>query len=447
MSPSMAGRAPSFASERKTDVRVLLIAEAANPEWASVPLVGYSACEAIRRVVDAHVVTQVRNRDALLRAGWVEGKDFTAIDSEVVAKPLYELGEAIRRVTGLGWTVTTAFGGLAYYGFEHLVWREFGERITAREFDVVHRVTPLSPTTPSVIGTRCAKVGVPFVWGPINGGVPWPAEFREAQHKEGELLSYVRDAYKLLPGYAGTRSAAKAILVGSKATLADIEPRYRDRCIYLPENAIDPARFSQAVEGPVRSPLRVAWIGRMVPYKGADMLLEAAAGLAREGKLVLDLIGDGPERPALEALVDRLGIRDAVRMDGWIDHKLLQHRLRESDVFAFPSIREFGGGVVLEAMALGLAPIVVGYAGPDELVTDDTGLRIPIGARASVIEGFREALERFVGAPDDVRRFGTKSRERVTRLFTWDAKAAQIAEVYRFVLGRGPKPDFGMPLR
>ena len=295
----MAGRAPVVDAERKTDVRVLLIAEAANPEWASVPLVGYSACEALRRVVDAHVVTQVRNRDALVRAGWVEGKDFTAIDSEVVAKPLYELGEAIRRVTGLGWTVTTAFGGLAYYGFEHLVWREFGDRIAAREFDVVHRVTPLSPTTPSVIGTRCAKVGVPFVWGPINGGVPWPSEFRDAQHKEGELLSYVRDAYKLLPGYAGTRSAAKAILVGSKATLADVEPRYRDRCIYLPENAIDPSRFSESVSGPVRKPLRVAWIGRMVPYKGADMLLEAAAGLAREGKVVLDLIGDGPERPAL----------------------------------------------------------------------------------------------------------------------------------------------------
>jgi len=102
---------------------------------------------------------------------------------------------------------------------------------------------------------------------------------------------------------------------------------------------------------------------------------------------------------------------------------------------------------VLEAMALGLAPIVVGYAGPDELVTDETGLRVAIGSRETVIAGFARALERFVESPDDVRTFGTKARERVTRLFTWEAKAAQIAEVYRYVLGRGPKPDFGMPLR
>lgn len=115
--------------------------------------------------------------------------------------------------------------------------------IAPRDDDVVHRVTPLSPTTPSLMARRCRRAGVPFVLGPLNGGVPWPAEFREAQHREREWLAYVRDAYKLLPGYRSTREDSAAILVGSQATFAQLPECHRARAVYLPENAVDPARF------------------------------------------------------------------------------------------------------------------------------------------------------------------------------------------------------------
>jgi glycosyltransferase involved in cell wall biosynthesis len=133
-------------------------------------------------------------------------------------------------------------------------------------------------------------------------------------------------------------------------------------------------------------------------------------------------------------------------LDGWVPHEKLQSRLRQSQLFGFPSVREFGGAVVLEAMATGLVPIVVGYAGPNELVSDATGVRVAIGSRDEIVSRVRAALERFVADPTLVAEMGGRARGRAMSLFTWTAKARQVREVYRWVLGERDKPNFGMPL-
>jgi glycosyltransferase involved in cell wall biosynthesis len=425
---------------------VLVLAESANPEWVSVPLVGWSHAEALSRHAHVHVVTQVRNREAIVRRGWREGVEFTVIDNESSARAVWKTSELVRGGSGKGWTTVTALSALPYYHFEHLVWRRFRHDLLSRKFDLVHRVTPLSPTTPSLIARQCRRSGVPFVIGPLNGGVPWPKEFREAQHREREWLAYVRDAYKLLPGYRSTLENAAAVLVGSQATFAQLPQRHRTRAVYLPENAVDPARFPAVARPSPRKPLRVIFVGRLVPYKGADMLIEAIAPLLSKGELELEIVGDGPDMPTLRRLIGELGLSDKVSLSGWIAHTELHERMARADIFGFPSIREFGGGVVLEAMAMGLVPVVADYAGPRELVSAATGIRVPLGRRAELVAGFRRALEQLADQPDRVRAMGTRARERVLELFTWDAKARQTCEVYRWVLGAREKPDFGMPI-
>jgi glycosyltransferase involved in cell wall biosynthesis len=427
-------------------LKVLLIAEGANPDQSSVALEGWSLSRALLRHVDGHVAVQIRNRGAIEKAGWQEGREFTAIDAENVAVPMDRFREAVQKVTGLGWTFTTALSIVPYFQFERLVWKRFGEAIQRREFDIVHRVIPLSPTTPSLIATRCQAAGVPFVWGPINGGVPWPKEFRDRLRSEGEWLSYIRDAHRLMPYYAATRRSASALIAGSTNVWEQLTP-YRDKCVYIPENAIDPERFAvePAIPPQGGGPLRVSFVGRLVPYKGADMLIEAAAPLIRAGKVVVDIIGDGPQMPELKRQVAEAQLGSGVELDGWIDHRLLAARLVRSQVFGFPSVREFGGAVVLEAMALGIAPLIVDYAGPAEHVTEKTGFKVPIGSREAVVTGFRKFLEELAADPERARVVGQRARRRVFRHYTWDVKAREIVEVYDWVLGKRGRPDYGMP--
>ncbi|MEN8657154.1 glycosyltransferase family 4 protein [Marivita sp.] len=422
--------------------RVLAIAEAANPEWVSVPLVGWSMAQALREVADVHLVTQVRNRDAILRAGLVEGRDFTAIDSEAVARPLWSVAEKLRMGDGKGWTTLQAINALIYPWFERMVWQQFGPAIKAGEFDVVHRITPLSPTITSPIARKVDRAGVPFVLGPLNGGVPWPKHFDAERRAEKEWLSYLRNAYKHLPGRARTLKHASAVVVGSRHTQSEIPASYQDKTVYIPENGIDPSRFNQIAQ-PTGDVLKACFVGRLVPYKGADMLITASAELLRSERMTLDIIGDGPMLGQLQDQAKFLDCERGLTFHKWIPHAEVQSILSQSHILSFPSIREFGGGVVLEAMALGVVPLIVDYAGPGELVSADTGFKVPCGSREDIIAAFAETLTRLSDNPASLAPLARNAKARVDDYFLWPRKAEQIRHVYDWALDerRAEKPD------
>ena len=436
-----------MAEQCERRLRALIIAESCNPEWASVPLVGWSHSQALTARTDGHLVTHARQRPALLRAGLREGEDFTALEVPAVERSLATLSRLLGVPYGSNkaWTMHTAFSAVDYPWFERRVWQRFGERLRRHEFDVVHRLTPLSPAIPSPLARLCRRAGVPFVLGPLNGGLPWPTGFLNVRVAEREWLGFARGAARLVPGYSSTRACSAAILVGSRHAWAEISKRFRRKTVYVPENGIDQARFPEAVAAPPGLPLRVAFAGRLVPIKAVDMLVEAAAPLARDGRLSLTIAGEGPQRPALEALVAREGIASCVHFAGWVEHARVREVLAGCHLFGFPSIRDFGGAAVLEAMALGLVPLVVDYGGPGELVSPSTGFAVPMGSRRQIVRRLAEVLRALVADPRPLLDMSCRARERALRSFTWDTKAEQVLEVYDFALGRRPRPDFGMP--
>ena len=426
-------------------LKVLVIAEAANPDWTSVPLIGWSHAAALKSVCDAHLVTQIRNRQAILNQGWKEGVDFTAIDSEKLNRPIHRLSTFLRGGNKSAWTISTALASLIYPYFEYLCWKTFQARLIAGEFDVVHRITPVSPTAPSYLAKKLRNINVPFVVGPLNGGVAWPSQFSGVPRKEKEWLSHIRGIYRWLPGYRSLLDNCSAIISGSSATFNQLPKRIRQKQFYVAENAIDPDRFSLTHDGQYELPLKAAFVGRLVPYKGADMALEALEPLLKVGKIRFDIYGDGPEKQHLQSLVDDLDLSDYVTIHGFVSHAELQAKLVCADVLVFPSIREFGGGVVLESMALGVVPIVVDYAGPAELVSDEIGYLVPMGNRESIIDDLRLTLDAICADPAQLQKRRKAGIAKVSECYTWTKKAEQSKEIYLWVTGRGLKPTYQNP--
>jgi glycosyltransferase involved in cell wall biosynthesis len=389
---------------------------------------------ALRELVDGHIVTQIRNRDAFLRAGLIENKDFTAIDSERLAKPMWKLASLIRGGNELGWTTMQAFAPISYYYFERLLWKQFGEQIRSHQFDLVHRLTPLSPTTPSIIAKRCARAGVPFLLGPLNGGVPWPKWFQEERRKEKEWLAPIRGAYRLLPGYRSTLKHSAAILIGSKDTMQQLPRWCANKAHYVIDNGIDPTRFTQPRDRQPALPLQLLFVGRLVPYKGADMAIEAAEPLLADGRAELTIVGDGPERQRLRELAARSARPSAIRFTGEIPHKQIGEHFAAADLFVFPSIREFGGAVVLEAMVMGAVPVIVNYGGPAELVSQEASYCLDVGPRLQIVQSLRNTLETVAANPSVLLQKITAGQQRVKSELTWQAKAKQVVDIYLKVL-------------
>lgn len=424
--------------ENTNGMRVLILAEVCNPDWPSLPVVGYKFARAIANYADVVVVTQIRNKPNIDRDGMGKAK-VVYLDTENIAAPVYKLADALSGGKSRGETIKVAIGNFINLAFEWAVWKHFQQDLRNGRFDVVHRLTPMSPTQPSPMAQWSP---VPFLLGPINGGLPWPKHFTTELSREREWLSYFRKGYKFLPYYRSTYARSAGILAAFDHTIADLPASVKPKTINFPEVGIDPDLFTLPIRSK-REQMTILFVGRLVPYKLPEVVVRAfaASKILQQHKLLI--VGEGPERSRLESIVEEQGLGGCVELTGRKSQAEVGELMRQAEIFAFPSIRELGAGVVVEAMACGMASVVVDYGGPATLVRQDCGIKIPMGDFNHLVGRFTEELEQLVTDPDRVARLGVAAHHHAMTYYSWDAKAQMMLKIYKWVTERQEvKPDF-----
>lgn len=422
-------------------MRVLMLADHCNPEWPSLPIVAYKAIVAIAELADVTVVTSVRNRVNITKHGFGAAK-VEYIDTEYIAAPIHKFASFIRGDEG-AWTTVVALTYPSYIAFERDSYRRFRPQLQAGEFDLVHRMSPMSPTLPSYIAKRLKNSHrIPFVLGPLNGGLRWPAEFRQERSREREWLSYLRNAYKLMPYYGSTYRDATAILASFSHTINDLPEQARPRIMDFPEVGFDPELFSDTIHRETKKEKTILIAGRMVPYKLPDVTIEAyvRSPILQQHRLVV--VGDGPLKSLMEQRVKTAGLSERVIFTGNLKQAEVGDWMRKADIFSFPTIRELGAGALVEAMACGMACVTVDYGAPATLIRGDLGVKVPLGDKQAITLNLQQALEELITNDERIRTLGYNAREYVNKLLTWQAKAKFTLQVYDWALGRGEKPDF-----
>jgi phosphatidylinositol alpha-1,6-mannosyltransferase len=172
-------------------------------------------------------------------------------------------------------------------------------------------------------------------------------------------------------------------------------------------------------------------VGNLVERKGHDLVLRALPQLKQRWPgLLYVIVGDGPFRPALEALAEQLGVASSVRFAGRVDSAALPAFYRLCDVFVMPSrLRaehhdvEGFGIVYIEAGACG-KPVVGGLSGgtEDAIAEGETGLLVDPGDANALAA----ALARILEDPGFARTLGENARRRAAAEFTWAAFAGKL---------------------
>ena len=424
-------------------MRVLLLADHCNPTFASTPYFGYQIVRAIARKVDqATLVTQVRNQGSMTKKD-LGVAELTFVDSEYIARPIWRLASWLQGDPNKAMTVGVALNYPSCLAFDWEVWKQYGTRLKRGEFDVVHRVTPLSPTTASPMARWSP---VPFVIGPVNGGLRWPKNFGAEFAREREWLTYLRGLHKWLPYYNSTYRNSAAILAGFQHTIQDLPGKVLPKTFDCSDVGYEDGPDNAPLDRPFSPSMTALFVGRLVPYKCADVVVQAFAASDRLRQHRLVIIGDGPDRPLIEQLIKENGLECCVELTGWLPHEEVMRRMRQADVFAFPSIRELGAGVVVEAMGMGLACVATDYGAPGSYAAEGRGVVIPLTNKPALVEGYVKALEELASDPEKCARIGAAGRRYAQANLTWDAKAENIVEVYKWILGRrDDKPGFYRP--
>ncbi len=161
--------------------------------------------------------------------------------------------------------------------------------------------------------------------------------------------------------------------------------------------------------------------------KGLPYLLKALARLRLTGQATLELAGEtrDEEIPIREFWLDRVSVRDAVRLLGVVPHDRLPAWLSGLDAFVLPSVSEGCPNVLMEAMAVGL-PCVASQVGATEILVEDglSGLLVPYGDSDSLTE----ALSRLRANPELAVSLGRAARERM-RLFSTELERREWTAV------------------
>ncbi|GAA2079967.1 glycosyltransferase family 4 protein [Aeromicrobium tamlense] len=397
-------------------LRLLLVVSTAHPESVGEAWIAY---QWIHRLAERHDVTVLcyRQRAGLPLTGTVPNARVV----EWTEPPLIGRHERFKAMLNPG-----------YYPFAWQARRWIRRALAHGErFDLAHQLTPVSLRFASPL----ARSGIPYVIGPVGGSLDSPPAFADEEGGAPWFTGLRRlDAFRLRHSRGLRATFANAALVVGIADyvreqLGDIRLRafttMSDTGI---ESLPAPAPGSDRTRG-----VRLLFVGRVIRTKGVRDAVRALALLPR-GTATFDVVGDGYDRAACEALAAELGVADLVRFHGRVPHEQVDSFYEQADVFVFPSYREAGGIVVIEALSHGLPVVACDRGGPSSTVTDACGIRVPVTDPEQLARDLADALARLCADPVLRARLAEGARRQSAEVSLWDRRVEHVEELYARVL-------------
>ncbi len=413
-------------------IKLLIVAEHASARYGGEALIPFQYFRHFRqRNIDVHLLVHERTRAELYQAFSNDIERLHFVTDSVLNIWCNKIAPHLPDLLAF-----LTVGALSHLDIQIRQRHMAKDLVGKHNLNVIHQPTPVSPRLPSVI----FGLSVPVIIGPMNGGMNYPPDNDIGGRFGRTILLVLRCTSVFWNMFLPGKRHAALLLVANRQTYEALPWNIKaNKIIELSENGVDPDCFRVAATKNSQETIRIVYVGRLVDYKRVDLLLDACGKLIGEIKFQLDIVGDGRLRGALEKQVKQASLAGHVRFHGWIPQTEVAEMLRTSDIFAFPSMRECGGAVVLEAMASGVPVIATKWGGPADYLTEKTGILVAPGRPKEFVAEFANAILMMAKNPEARAKIGTAARHRAQTLYAWHGKMDLLLNFYADVVSTNMK--------
>lgn len=306
-------------------------------------------------------------------------------------------------------------------------------------FDLFHHITYANDWMVSFIG---ALLPIPYVRGPGGGAHRTPKGLQQEYPLGGRIWERVRAAGQWLfrhdPFFILGQSRASAILLCNWDSMSKNPKRWSHKAHLFPVSGISSEDLATPSQGKSnRDRFCVLSAGSLIRVKGFGLAVKAFEEFAgKHPESILMIAGAGPEEHRLQALIRRSRVSEKVQLLGAIPRNVLLSRMASSDVILFPSLRDGGGTVVVEAMSVGKPVVCLDIGGPGMHITEECGIKVTPGSPPDTVHKLADALERLYLDEDLRHRLGKAAQEKAERSYHWDRLGERLIEIYQPAIQR-----------
>jgi glycosyltransferase involved in cell wall biosynthesis len=400
-------------------LKILLSAYACEPNKGSEPEVGWQwALTLSKRGHQVYVVTRKNNKkniDRYLKVNKSSNLHFIYFDyPNWILKIIKGKSNANAYLYILLWQIGIYFTVKPY--------------LNKIKFDFIHHVTFVSLRFPSFL----CLYNIPFIYGPLAGGEIIPHNLRKKFSFKVKINEFLRDLsnlyIRLSPLVNLTLLRAQKIYVTSQETKRLLHKKYHHKTRIILGIGINNSKILRLNYSKKSKIFKICFVGNLQYLKGILILINIISKLIEKNMNIhLSIAGDGPQKFELIKIVEKLNIRNYITFLGKIKKNEIDDLYKNSDLLLFPSLRDSGGMVVLEAMFHGLPAAVLNLGGPGRIVNNKCGIKINLGQKNEdevALELTRKIIK-FIMNPN-IQKIKKKESLRRVEKFSWYKKMIDV---------------------
>lgn len=269
-----------------------------------------------------------------------------------------------------------------------------------------------------------------FIWGPAGGVETIPKEYTCHYPKKMQLIEKFRrlmaDNLTFNAGFKRRCKNADLILCKTDILRQHISEKYRDKTVLFTDVAVDNLLDKPVVvESAPQKRVEFITVGRLDPWRGFDLIIEAFAKVAKKNENIhLTIIGKGADRERLETLINNLKLKEKVTMAGSVSMECYQEYMRNCDVVVNASLKEGAVTVSFDSMAMGKPLICIDTTGYTRYFSPEYAEIIQRADRDTTIQSLADSMVKLT---DSHLRFEMgKKAQSVGYKFTWESRGKEI---------------------